>query len=164
MVATGLVTACGELNTDWRGLRLERPQPMSREEVARFPAGSPERAFAAWYAAVLRRDATVAARAFARSANISTPALDAWWQRQPPPRNASPDIIDVDRRGRAVTLFVMLTTRYVAPNGRTVEFRAPRAATLVRSQGAWRLPGTWFLRSLEGLEATQRRWIRAAQV
>jgi hypothetical protein len=164
-VAAALVASgCGELGEDWRGLRLEPPHRVGPADVARLPAGSPERAFAEWYAAVQRRDAVAAVARFAGSAKITEPALAAYWKRLPPPRSASMRITDVERRGRAATVFVMLTTRYVAPNGRAVEFRAPRAATLVRSDGAWRLPGSWFLLSLGALDDSQRRRAEAGNL
>jgi hypothetical protein len=163
-VVAVLATGCGELGADWRGLRLEPPRRTSPEDVARLPAGSPQRAFLTWYAAVQRRDAATAASVFDRSAGITAQTLGAYWRALPPPRSAAARIVDVDRRSRRATVFVELRTRYVAPNGRAVEFRVPGAATLVRSERTWRLPQSWFLRSLGDLEKSQQRMVDAGQV
>jgi hypothetical protein len=159
LIAVLGITGCGELGTTWKGDRLVRPHAVSSVEVQRYPAGSPERAFLLWFSALQRMDAASYARWFAPSLAVDAAAVRRFWRAQPARIDASPQVTDVVRRGRTATVYVRLTTRYAAPNGRTIVFRGIDGVSFVLGRGGWRLADPLVTSRLLAAQGAQRRRI-----
>jgi hypothetical protein len=157
LAATATAAGCGELGADWKGPRLTPPEPLARAAIEHYPAGSPERVVALWYAALQRGDAASAARYYSTGAAPPRRRLRRLLAEATPffDRVALGPLTDVARFGTSATVYAGLRVRWETPNGRAQEVRRPQAFTLVRERRAWRLADTYFLSFAAGFRATR---------
>jgi hypothetical protein len=132
---------------------LERAQQVPRvapRQLARYPAGSPARAFLEWFAALQRRDARTAAHYYAPSLHLSVAAL-ARVREQADPFDmlGPPRIVRVATHGDVAT--VIIRHRTIRDRSRPelgFSVSAPSPFVLRKVDGRWVLPSNGFLEVL----------------
>ncbi len=146
VACAAIVAGCGELGGDSRP--KIRPIIVTTAEVAAQPAGSPQRAFMAWYRALQRKDARAASRLYVRSAGV-TPATFATERAQSEyalKRLAPPRILSVVASGRAAQMRVRFREGGLLPNGHTRSYDSSAGTVdLRREDGRWKLSSNAFL-------------------
>jgi hypothetical protein len=143
------LSACGDLSGRYRPSQIVPPPRVDERALARYPAGSPQRAVLGWYGALQRGDAAAVRRYYSSRAPSTNPAALRFQMVQARPFfqrvSLGPLAVDTVRRGSA-TVVTDLRVRWEAQNGRAQELRSPQSFTLVRERGRWRFTDTYFLR------------------
>ncbi len=120
---------------------------VSRRLLARYPAGSPERAFLEWFGAMQRSDARTAVRYYAPELGLTAAEL-ARRRAQASGFDdfGPPKPVAVRTRGARATVIVRLRRLRHLANG-TVEFAVSRPTSfeLRKAGGRWVLPNNGFL-------------------
>ncbi|MBN1528606.1 MAG: hypothetical protein JW895_06065 [Thermoleophilaceae bacterium] len=142
-----LAAGCGELS---KPAGPPHGSQISEADVTALPAGSPEQAVVEWLR-LMQQNELAEARRYLPPGTIGRleelkfirqVAVNQWRLM------GMPKIIDVTRRGRTATVYVMTLTEREAPNGRRDVVRRPRAFHLVRGPNGWRLADDLFLATL----------------
>ena len=152
LAAAPIGSGCGQLGTNWKGTRPVAPRLIQPADVARQPAGAPQRTLLAWFGALQRNDAAAAAMFYDPALRVSPDSLR-------PQRLAAAallgelgaEIQDVSTDGNRAIVFTRLTARRVAPNGRIDTYVEPQAFDLVRVNGSWRIANDNFLQAAPAL-------------
>jgi hypothetical protein len=143
------LSACGDLSGRYRPSQIVPPPPVDERALARYPAGSPQRAVLGWYGTLQRGDAAALRRYYTSRAPFTNPTAlrfqvvqaRRFFERV----GLGPLAVDTSRPGLA-TVVTDLRIRWEAQNGRAQELRSPQSFTLVRERGRWRFADTSFLR------------------
>jgi hypothetical protein len=116
--------------------------------VAAQPAGSPQRAFLAWYRALQRKDARAASRLYVRSAGVTpaTFAVERAKSNYALKRLAPPRILTTTVSGRTAQMRIRFREGGSLPNGHRRSYPTSLGTvTLQREDGSWKLATNSFL-------------------
>jgi hypothetical protein len=124
-------------------------QLLTEKDVAEYPEGSPERAFLRWWQAAQYGDFRAYLDGFARSVRRqlegSSIAKRNLNRLSGGIRVARPEIVDVVTESDGVTLYTEITYRQPIGTSHYVTTTQPRAFSMVREQGSWRLVDDSFV-------------------
>lgn len=139
------MAGCGDLDPG----EAERAQKVTEEVVAKWPAGSPERAFLTWYRAALAGSGEVAAPLYDPALGVTAQQIAVWRFAGSSLLNplGRPRILETVSNGREARIYTLLPRESHAPNGRTDVYRVPQAFTLTKVRGEWLLANATFLRA-----------------
>jgi hypothetical protein len=143
------LSACGDLSGRYRPSQIVPPPRVDERTLARYPAGSPQRAILGWYGTLQRGDAAALRPYYSSRTPFMHPTALRFQVAQARPFfhrvSLGPLAVDTVRPGSA-TIVTDLRVRWEAQNGRAQELRSPQSFTLVRERGRWRFADTYFLR------------------
>ena len=152
LVAGVTQVACGDLGAGEETDRVDQLQLVRKQDIARYPVGSPERTFLEWWRALQFRSGAGAAPHYAASLDLTPREL----QRQLDGDvgvlglDARPRVVDVIRADDRATLLALFTAAARNPNGRADKTRQPRSFQMVRESGGWKLADNRYVtRSLQ---------------
>ena len=143
---------CGGFGDDEVTERVQRSALLSKAQVERLPANSPERAVFEWWRALQFDNAVVAARYYADSLGLSEADIEGILRKGPQGRGLDkrPRLVEVQRQGDKAVVLTLLEVEQRNPNGRIDRQQQARAFNLVREDGEWKLAENNYLdRSLD---------------
>jgi hypothetical protein len=154
LVVVAALAGCGELGE--LGGRNEQPQVVTRQDLARYPRGSPAHTVLAWWRALQFGSPTLAARYYSPRLALTPKRLE----RQ---LNAGPNfldltaglrIVDVVTEGSSATVLALRTRVLQHPNGRKDKVAIPQSVNLRRESGEWKLADNRYIdRALANVRA-----------
>ena len=154
LLAVVVLAGCGELG-ELSG-RIEQPQIVTREQLARYPAGSPERTVLLWWRALQFNSPELAARYYSRDLKLTTADLEEQLKLGPDflDLKAGLRMVGTDESGDTATILALRRRVLQYPNGRADEVRVPMAFNLRREGGEWKLANNRYIdRALENAQA-----------
>jgi hypothetical protein len=154
LVTVAALAGCGSLGT--LSGRIEQPQVVTKAELARYPADSPERTVLAWWRALQFNSPNLATRYYSPRLKLTTDDLAAQLKAGPDflDLKAGLRIVDVVTNGTSATVLAFRTRVLQHPNGRTDKVRVPQAVSLRRESGAWRLADNSYIdKAIENVQA-----------
>jgi hypothetical protein len=137
LLTSAALAGCGELGADFRGTKPLPSPPPSPSQIDRLVAGSPERTLLQW------------CRDLKRTRDIRTRWVTAFVLFR---LTSCPRIVDVMTEGDRATAYTILTTRWIAPNGRVDAKLQPQAFHLVRDGRAWSVVDDRLMSTAGGTE------------
>lgn len=154
LLAVVALAGCGELG-ELRG-RIEQPQIVTKQQLARYPAGSPERTVLLWWRALQFNSPELASRYYASDLKLTPARLEEQLKLGPDFLDLKAGLrpVDVDESGDSATILALRERVLQYPNGRDDRVRVPMAFNLIRESGEWRLANNRYIdRALENAEA-----------
>lgn len=154
VLAVVALVGCGELG-ELRG-RIEQPQIVTKQQLARYPAGSPERTVLLWWRALQFNSPELASRYYVSDLKLTPAKLEEQLKLGPDflDLKAGLRLMDVDESGSSATILALRNRVLQYPNGREDRVRVPMAFNLRRESGEWRLANNRYIdRALQNAQA-----------
>jgi hypothetical protein len=154
LLAVAALAGCGELG-ELSG-RIEQPQIVTKQQLARYPADSPEHTVLAWWRALQFNSPELASRYYSRDLKLTTAKLEEQLKLGPDflDLKAGLRLVDVDEKGSSATVLALRDRVLQYPNKRIDRVRVPMAFNLRREAGHWRLANNRYIdRALENAAA-----------
>jgi len=154
LLAVAALAGCGELG-ELSG-RIEQPQIVTKQQLARYSPGSPARTVLSWWRALQFSSPELASRYYASDLKLTPAEIEEQLKLGPDflDLKAGLRVIDTDDSGSTATVLALRERVLQYPNGRADRVRVPMAFTLRQESGAWRLTNNRYLdRALENAQA-----------
>ena len=149
LTVAAAIAGCGSLG-QLPG-RVEQPDVVTRQDIARYPEDSPVRTVLRWWRALQFKSADLAARYYSPDVGMTPKALEGHLALPPDVLNTTAHlrVVDVEKSERGATVLIFLTNVFRHPNGRTDKTRAPNSFHLVRRDGRWLLADNRYIARIE---------------
>jgi hypothetical protein len=154
LLAVAALAGCGELG-ELSG-RVEQPQIVTKRQLARYPADSPERTVLLWWRALQFNSPELASRYYSPDLKLTPAELEEQLKLGPDflDLKAGLRLIDVEEKGSSATILALRDRVLQYPNKRLDRVRVPMAFNLRRESGEWRLANNRYIdRALENAQA-----------
>jgi hypothetical protein len=147
MLCSCVAGGCGFGGDDDVTERVQQPSLLTRADIERYPAGSPQRAFFEWWRTVQYDNAVAAVRFYSDDLALTARKLDRMlaYGADGLGLRKQPKLVEVDVNGRRATVFLLLQSRVLNPNGRVDTVRTARSFNLVREGGQWKLADNLYV-------------------
>jgi hypothetical protein len=147
LLAALALAGCGNLGSGEVTERVRVPSLLAKEQVDRYPEGSPARVVFEWWRALQFDNSVAASRYYDRSLRLTPAKLDRQLKEgiRALGLDRRPRLVEVDEQGDSATVFLLLDASMRNPNGRVDVAGTARAFNLVREDGEWRLAENTYL-------------------
>lgn len=139
---------CGGFGGDDVTVRVTQPALLSKKQVERQPAGSPQRAFFTWWRALQYKNAVEATGYFSASLHMTPGRVYRYIQAAESNLASRPRLVDVETTGDKAIVRLLMERITKNPNGRTDRERKAQAFNLVREDGSWKLADNLYLEGI----------------
>jgi hypothetical protein len=139
---------CGGFGGDDVTQRVTEPALVSKKQVERQPAGSPQRALLMWWRALQYKNAVEAVGYFSASLHMTPRRVSRYIQAADSSLVNRPLLVDEDTVGDKAIVRVLMERITKNPNGRLDRERKAQGFNLVREGGSWKLADNLYLGGL----------------
>jgi hypothetical protein len=152
LIATSLAAlacaGCGGFGGGQVNSRTTQPAVLTKQQVDRQPAGSPQRAVFEWWRALQFKNPVEAAGYFSASLHLKPPRVYKYIQAAESNLANRPHLVDAQTSGDHAIVRLMLERVSKNANGRVDRERKAQAFNLVREDGSWKLAENLYLEGI----------------
>jgi hypothetical protein len=147
-VAALVCAGCGGFGGGQVNSRTTEPAVLTKAQVERQPAGSPQRAVFEWWRAMQFKNPVEAAGYFSASLHIKPPRVYKYIQAAESNLASRPLFVDEQTTGDHAIVRLMLERVTKNPNGRVDRERKAQAFNMVREDGEWKLADNLYIEGI----------------
>jgi hypothetical protein len=139
------LAGCGGFGDDDVTNRVVVQGVVTKQQVDRQPADSPQRATLEWWRALQYRNPVEAARFYSADQHMTTARMNKYIAPADSVLNRRPIVVDTEISGDKAIVRLLLEQTTKNANGRTDRERRAQAFNLVRENGEWKLAENLYL-------------------
>jgi hypothetical protein len=128
--------------------RVTETAVLTKAQVDRQPADSPQRAVFEWWRAMQFKNPIEAAQYFSASLHMTPARMSRYIQGADSSLQSRPHLVDAQISGDDAIVRLMLERVTKNPNGRVDRERKPQGFNLVHEEGGWKLSDNLYLAGL----------------